>query len=89
MLDVANAKLLSLAAEAGLAFDPGAFAPVGRGAGGVVRGQEVTIGRVSLDGKAAMGLRGVVLDGSETSLLGQNYLRRLDVSIRGDTMTLR
>jgi predicted aspartyl protease len=36
------------------------------------------------------GLKGVVLQGLEVSLLGQNYLRQLhSVEINADTMTLR
>lgn len=77
------------AKRARLPFDRASFRPVGRGASGIVNGQEVTVGEIALDGKKGQGLRGVVMEGAEMSLLGQNYLRRLDVRISGDTMTLR
>lgn len=77
------------ARRAHIVFDPGDFVAVGKGAAGIVRGKEVAIDRLVLDGKSARGLRGVVLADSEMSLLGQNYLRKLDVAIKGDTMTLR
>ena len=77
------------AKRAHIVFDRGDFEPVGRGAAGIVRGKEVAIDRVVLDGKSARGLRGIVMADSEMSLLGQNYLRNLDVAIKGDVMTLR
>lgn len=77
------------ARRAHIVFDPNEFVPVGKGAAGIVRGKEVAIDRVTLDGKSARGLRGIVLADSEMSLLGQNYLRNLDVTIKGDVMTLR
>lgn len=77
------------ARRAKLEFDPNSYQPVGRGAAGIVHGQEVRVGRLALDGKEAQDLRAVVMQDSEMSLLGQNYLRRLDVRISGDTMTLR
>ncbi|PAX06928.1 retropepsin-like aspartic protease family protein [Sphingomonas lenta] len=81
-LSVADAR------KAGVAFDPARFEPIGQGAGGVVRGEVVTLGEVALDGKEATGLKAVVLDGGEISLLGQNFLRIMNVEIKGDTMTL-
>lgn len=78
------------ARRARIPFDPADFDVIAKGAAGMIRGQEVTIDRVTLDGKEATGLRGIVMEGSEMSLLGQNYLRRMNsVEIRGDTMTLR
>jgi aspartyl protease family protein len=74
----------------GLKFDPAHFEVVGTGASGAVMGQEVSLNEVSLDGKRAYGIKGVVLQGLAVSLLGQNYLRQLHgVQIDGDTMTLR
>lgn len=71
-------------------FDPNQFEVIGRGAAGDVRGQEVRIASIVLDGKRAEDVRGVVLEGSDYSLLGQTYLRRLsDVHISHDQMTLR
>lgn len=77
------------ARRARLPFDPSRFEPVARGASGLVRGQQVTVNRIVLDGKRATGLSAIVMEGGETSLLGQNYLRKLDVRIKDDTMTLR
>jgi aspartyl protease family protein len=78
------------ARRAGVEFDPGSFQVVGSGASGAVRGQEVTLDDVELDGKKVSGIHALVLDGLTISLLGQNYLRHLDsVSISGDKMTLK
>jgi aspartyl protease family protein len=75
--------------RAHVAFDPAKYRFVGRGAGGLVRGQEIMIDSVVLDGKRVENLRGVVLQGADVSLLGQNYLRHLTVTIDRDRMTLR
>ncbi|MDB5677819.1 TIGR02281 family clan AA aspartic protease [Sphingomonas bacterium] len=78
------------ARRAGVAFDPGQFDVVGSGASGAVRGQEVELKDVVLDGKRVSDIHALVLDGLTISLLGQNYLRHLDsVSISGDKMTLK
>jgi len=78
------------ARRAGVKFDAGQFDVIGTGASGDVRGQEVQLEDVVLDGKRVSGIHAVVLDGLTISLLGQNYLRRLDsVAISGDKMTLR
>jgi len=78
------------ARRAGVKFDPGQFEVVGSGASGAVRGQEVELQDVVLDGKRVSDIHALVLDGLSISLLGQNYLRHLDsVSISGDKMTLR
>ncbi|QNA86023.1 TIGR02281 family clan AA aspartic protease [Sphingomonas sp. So64.6b] len=78
------------ARRAHVAFDPLQFQVVGRGASGDVRGQEVRIANIVLDGKRATDVRAVVLEGSDMSLLGHSYLRRMqNVQIAGDKMTLR
>ncbi|MGH6615593.1 retropepsin-like aspartic protease family protein [Sphingomonas sp.] len=78
------------AKRAHVAFDPSQFQVVGRGAAGDVRGQEVRIADIVLDGKRATDVRAVVLEGSDMSLLGHTYLRRLrNVQISNDKMTLR
>ena len=47
------------------------------------------IASIVLDGKRASDVRAVVLQDSEMSLLGQNYLRHIgSVKIADDTMTL-
>ncbi|MDB5706482.1 MAG: hypothetical protein JWN66_3598 [Sphingomonas bacterium] len=78
------------AKRAHVAFDPSQFEVIGRGASGDVRGQEVHIDRIALDGKRATDISGVVLENSDVSLLGHSYLRRIsDVQIKGDKMILR
>jgi aspartyl protease family protein len=72
----------------GLDFRRGDYEQVGVGASGPVRGKFVTLDKVSLDGKAAHNVEGAILEGSETSLLGQTYLRRFSVEMRGDTMRI-
>ncbi len=76
------------ARRVGLAFDSGEYEQVGMGASGAVRGKFVTLDKVSLDGKAARQIEGAILEGSEVSLLGQNYLGRFSIEIRGNTMRI-
>lgn len=76
------------AERVGLTVDRGSYEPVGMGAGGPIRGQFVTLDKVSLDGKAAHKVEGAILEGSEISLLGQNYLGRYSIEMRGDTMRI-
>lgn len=84
------ALTLEDAERAGVRFDRAAFDVVGQGAGGPVRGQAVTIDEITLDGKRATGVRAVVLEGADVSLLGHSYLRELaSVNIQGDEMRLR
>lgn len=73
----------------GIKFDPSQYEVVGTGASGDVRGQEVQLDDVVLDGKRVSGLHALVLPGLTVSLLGQNYLRRYDMTINGDTMTIK
>ncbi len=78
------------AKRAGIAVDPGQFQVIGSGASGAVRGQEIMIDTVTLDGKRAAQVRGAVLEGLNVSLLGQSYLSKLEtVEMRRGTMTLR
>jgi aspartyl protease family protein len=78
------------ARRAGIAFDPGRFDVIGQGASGPVRGQEMHFSSVELDGKERLHVSGVVIEGGNTSLLGQSYLSRLgNVQMRGDEMLLR
>ncbi len=76
------------AKRVGLDFHSGEYEQVGMGASGAVRGKFVTLDKVSLDGKAAHKIEGAILEGSEVSLLGQNYLGRFSIEIRGDTMRI-
>ncbi len=72
----------------GLEFSRGEYEHVGMGASGPVRGKFVTLDKVSLDGKAARNVDGAILEGSDISLLGQNYLGRFSVEMRGDEMRI-
>lgn len=78
------------ARRAHVPFDEAEFTAVGRSASGEAIGQEVHIDSVDVEGKRRDDVGGVVLDGLQVSLLGQNYLRRLDaVELSGDKMILR
>jgi aspartyl protease family protein len=74
----------------GVPFSPSEFSVIGSGASGPVRGQAVTLDNVAVDGKEVRGVRAVVLEGLDVSLLGQTYLSRISsVQMSGETMTLR
>jgi aspartyl protease family protein len=83
------ALTLDDARRAHVEFDPNQFRVIGHGASGDVRGEEVRIAELVLDGKRARDVRAVVLADSGMSLLGQTYLRQIgNVSISNDVMTL-
>lgn len=74
----------------GIPLDPANYGVIGSGASGEVRGQFVTLGSVSLDGKRVEQIPGAVLEGSEVSLLGQSFLSRMGhIEIVGDRMVIR
>lgn len=74
----------------GLDFDPGEFTTVGRGASGDVRGKQVRLDVIDIDGKRVPQVPGVIVEGLDVSLLGQSYLSRISaVQMNGDHMTLR
>lgn len=76
--------------RAHITYDPSSFQPIVRTASGTGSGQEVHIDSIDLDGKVRNDVGGIVLDGLHVSLLGQNFLRRLDaVELSGDKMVLR
>lgn len=78
------------ARSAGIATSIGMNDVVGEGADGSVRGEYVTIDRISLGGTSVNGLNAVVLNSGERSLLGQQFLAKFDsVEIHGDTMVLK
>ena len=77
------------ARRAGVGISIGMPNVVGRGASGDVKGEYVTLDRVSLGGESAEGVAAIVLDGGEKSLLGQSFLSKFEsVEIKGDTMVL-
>lgn len=78
------------ARRAGVGISIGMPTIVGRGASGDVKGEYVTLDRVSLGGESAQGVSAIVLDGGEKSLLGQSFLSKFEsVEIKGDTMVLQ
>jgi aspartyl protease family protein len=74
----------------GLNVNPEEFTIVGEGAGGPIRGQDLVLDSVEVDGKRVENVRAVVLEGSNLSLLGQAYLSRMgEVEMSGDYMVLK
>ncbi len=74
----------------GIPIDPDQFTIVGEGAGGPVRGVDLMLKSVEVDGKRVENVRAVVLEGSNLSLLGQAYLSRMgEVEMSGDYMVLK
>ena len=78
------------ARSAGLAVSIGMPGVVGRGADGDVRGEYVTLDRVTLGHRTAERMDAVVLNAGEQTLLGQDFLSKFEsVEIKGDRMVLR
>ncbi|QIK78808.1 TIGR02281 family clan AA aspartic protease [Sphingomonas piscis] len=78
------------AQRAQVQLDPRMDEIVGTGASGDVKGQFVTLDRVSLGPKDVQGVDAAVLSGGRQSLLGQSFLAEFgSVSIEGDRMVLR
>ena len=78
------------ARNAGLATSIGMPNVVGMGADGEVRGEVVTLDRVSLGSANAESVPAIVLNAGEQSLLGQSFLSHFEsVEIRGDQMVLK
>jgi aspartyl protease family protein len=75
---------------AGLAPSIAMNGVVGQGADGVVKGEPVTLQRVTLGGKTVENLPAIVLNSGGQSLLGQSFLSQFSsVHIEGDKMVLR
>jgi aspartyl protease family protein len=78
------------AQRVGLQFSPVEFESIGSGASGAVRGTLVRLDRVSLGGRTVEGVDGAIIEGGETSLLGQSFLTRMGtLEMNGDRMTIR
>jgi aspartyl protease family protein len=74
----------------GIPVNPASFTIIGEGASGPVRGANVNIDSIEVDGKLVNDVDGVILADSSMSLLGQSYLSRMgEVQMRGDYMVLR
>jgi aspartyl protease family protein len=72
----------------GIPFSRDEYTIIGSGASGPVRGKEIMIETVSLDGKVARNIPGVIIEGSDLSLLGQAYLGQFTIGMRGSKMTI-
>jgi len=78
------------ARSAGVATSIGMPDVVGKGADGDVRGEFVTLDRVSVGQKTVEDVPAVVLNSGQITLLGQSVLSKFDsVEIHGDTMVLK
>jgi len=74
----------------GISVDPATFEVVGEGASGPIRGKNLILDSVDIDGKRVTNVRAVILEGSRLSLLGQSYLSRMgEVQMKGDYMVLK
>ena len=82
------ALTLADAERIGIPFSRDEFETVGMGASGPVRGKDVLLDTVSLDGKQAREVKGAILEGSDISLLGQAYLGRFSVEMRDGRMRI-
>jgi aspartyl protease family protein len=78
------------AKRVGIAFDEGHFELIGEGASGLVRGTFVTLDSLEVIGLRSEKIQAAIVAGTNTSLLGQPFLRELDeIVIRKDQMLLR
>ena len=78
------------ARAAGIQFSSAEYEPIARTANGIARGKAITLPKVSIEGKDVTEVEGMILEGSDVSLLGQSYLSRISgVEMSGDYMTLR
>lgn len=78
------------AQKLGIPVDPSKFTIIGEGASGAVRGQRVMLDSVDVEGIRVENVRGVILESSTLSLLGQSFLGSVDqVSIAGDYLSLK
>jgi aspartyl protease family protein len=78
------------AQRVGLQFSPSEFTAVGRGASGEVRGKLITLDRVTLNGRTVENVSGAIIEGGDTSLLGQSFLTRMGtLEMSGERMTIR
>ena len=94
MLVDTGATVIALSREdarmAGIATSIGMNDVVGEGADGAVKGEQVTLDRVTLGDKTVEDLPAIVLNNGGQSLLGQSFLSKFaSVKIEGDKMVLR
>ena len=94
MLVDTGAEVIALsrndAQMAGLATPIGMNDVIGKGADGDVRGEAVTLDKVTLGDKSVDNVPAIVLNSGGQSLLGQSFLSKFaSVKIEGDKMVLR
>jgi len=78
------------ARRAGLYVDPTSFKVIAEGASGPVRGQDIMLDRIEVNGHIVEHVRAAVLEGLGRNLLGQSVLTQLGgVEMTGDKMVLR
>jgi aspartyl protease family protein len=74
----------------GIPVNPAEFTIVGEGVSGPVRGKDIRLDSVEIDGKRVEDVQAAILEGSNLSLLGQAYLSRMgEVEMSGDYMVLK
>lgn len=74
----------------GIYVDPSTFTVIAEGASGPVKGKEIRLARVEVAGRTIENVRGAVLEGLGSNLLGQSVLTELGgVEMKGDKMVLR
>ena len=78
------------AKSAGIAVDPDKYEVIGEGASGIVRGQYIQLQSLDLEGLGAKDVKAVIVPGASVSLLGQNFLDKVDeIVIRRGEMRLK
>lgn len=78
------------AAKANIDISNEKFEVVGQGASGIVRGVRLDIEKVELGRIVEEDIEAAVIEGSDVSLLGAPFLRKIDeIVIRGDKMEFR
>lgn len=77
------------AANLGITIHPDEFEPVARTASGTARGEIILIDSLTIGGTELRHVPGMVIEGLDSTLLGQSALRQLGtVNIRGDRMEI-
>ena len=78
------------AQRAGIHVGADEFELIGEGVSGLVRGKMVEVATLDVEGVSRSGVKAAVIQGADTSLLGQPFLETIDeIVIRKDEMLLR
>lgn len=93
MVDTGSSETVLTEADAesaGIRLDPDKYVAIGEGASGMVRGQYVQLGSLDVEGVNEKDMKVVVVPGASVSLLGQDFLDKVDeVVIAHGEMRLR